>query len=61
MDNGSDSCKAGFADDDVPCVVFPSVVGRPRQEGVMLGVNQKDAYVGDEAASKPRLLYMLPV
>ena len=31
VDNGSGMCKAGFAGDDAPRAVFPSIVGRPRQ------------------------------
>ena len=30
IDNGSDTCKAGFAGDDAPCAVFSSIVGRPK-------------------------------
>ena len=29
IDNGSGMCKAGFAGDDAPRAVFPSIVGRP--------------------------------
>ncbi len=29
VDNGSGMCKAGFAGDDAPRAVFPSIVGRP--------------------------------
>ena len=31
-DNGSGLCKAGFAGDDAPRAVFPSIVGRPRHQ-----------------------------
>ena len=37
VDNGSGMCKAGFAGDDAPRAVFPSIIGRPRQPGEGVG------------------------
>lgn len=52
IDCGSGFIKAGFAGESQPRVVFPSIVGRPKHQGVRVGMGQKDSYVGVEAQKK---------
>ena len=46
----SGSMYAGFSGIDAPRAVFPTIVGRPRRQGIY-GIN-KDAFVGEEVFSK---------
>ena len=57
IDNGSHSIKAGFAGYEVPCAVFPTMVGYPKQScNAIQGTNLKSLYIGDEAMEKRGVL-----
>ena len=40
--NGSGVCADGFAGDEAPRVELPTIVGRPKMPGMMVGMEQKD-------------------
>ncbi|SBT75332.1 actin-related protein, putative [Plasmodium ovale] len=56
IDNGSGYIKSGFAGDDVPILVFPSYVGRPKYKRVMAGAVEGDIFVGNKAEEYRGLL-----
>eukprot|EP01147_Barroeca_monosierra_P006045 gene6044-9144_t len=58
IDSGSGTTKVGFAGDEAPYAVFPTIVGRPRHKGMMAGNFMKGSYVGDEAESKQGVLFL---
>ncbi len=47
---------AGFAGESSPRMSMPAVVGRSRSMGPMIGMNQKQVYVGNEALAKQSTL-----
>jgi len=46
IDNGSGMCKAGMSGGDAPSTSFPSIVGRPKTQNMML-TSSKDYYIGE--------------
>ncbi|XP_039522114.1 uncharacterized protein LOC120475491 isoform X2 [Pimephales promelas] len=49
LDSGSGLIKAGFADQDLPTTVFPTVIGRPKYEEVLSGSVDRAVYIGHDA------------
>lgn len=59
-DNGTGFVKCGFAGQNFPSAIFPSVVGRPiiRAEEQVGDIAVKDLMVGDEASQLRSILQM---
>ncbi|GLD65998.1 uncharacterized protein AKAME5_001743000 [Lates japonicus] len=49
LDTGSGLMKAGFADQDRPNIVFPTIIGMPKYEEIMNGNLERETYIGHEA------------
>jgi actin-related protein len=58
IDNGSGYIKAGFSGEEGPRAVFPGIVGRPKNPGIMVGAEQKDYFVGQQAEEKRGILLL---
>ncbi|KAI6656004.1 actin [Oopsacas minuta] len=56
VDNGSDTCKAGFAGEYTPRAEFPSTIGRPRMRVLFVGMEQMSSFAGQEAINKRGIL-----
>ena len=48
--------KGGFSGDQVPKVIFPTLVGKPKLKTVMVGTGEKDFFVGEDAQQKRGVL-----
>jgi actin beta/gamma 1 len=56
IDNGSATCKSGFAGDEQPKRNDHTVVGRYRDYGIMIGLDKKETLYGEDAISKKSIL-----
>ena len=62
MDIGSGTLKAGLAGDDAPKCNTPMIVGKPKSPGIMVGMEQKEYYFGNECNDlRDRLKIFHPV
>ncbi len=56
FDNGSGLFKAGLSEDYTPSIIFPTIVGTPKNSNLIIGMDQKDFFVGHEATLKKNVL-----
>lgn len=49
IDPGSAHVKVGFVGEEGPRAIFPTVIGRPKVPGIMVGSGQRDYVVGTQA------------
>jgi actin beta/gamma 1 len=56
FDNGSGTSKVGFAGNDNPYAVFPSIITSPFRQVIVSNYGLKNSYVGDEAILKRGIL-----
>ncbi|KAM9704376.1 uncharacterized protein ACNS7B_002718 [Menidia menidia] len=49
LDTGSGLMKAGFADQEHPHVIFPTIIGMPKYEEVMNSSLERETYIGHDA------------
>ena len=56
IDIGTGHLKAGYCHEDAPKHNVPMVIGEPKSAGVLVGMDQKDHYIGAEALEKAQHL-----
>ena len=52
IDNGSGYMKAGFSGEEAPKIMFPTMVGKTKVEGIYVGDEKKESIIGSEAEKK---------
>ena len=56
IDIGTGTMKAGFCFDDAPKHLIPMVLGKAKNASVLVGMDQKDWFIGEEAIEKKAVL-----
>jgi actin-related protein len=56
LDNGTLTLKAGYAGENQPRFTIPMIVGTPKPGSLMVGIQNKEYFVGSEALAKHNLL-----
>ena len=56
IDIGTGTTKSGYAGEDLPKSLFPTILGKPKMPGIIVGGDTKEVYVGYEAIEKRSVL-----
>lgn len=56
IDNGTGLMKAGYSGEEAPKSIFPTICGRPKVPGILVGNEKRDIFVGQEAYEKRGIL-----
>ena len=56
IDIGTGALKAGFASEHAPKHNIPMVIGKEKYPGILVGMDQKDDYIGNDAIEKKKYL-----
>jgi actin len=58
IDNGTGLTKAGLSAEDAPRTQFPTIVGKPKLPSIMVGMEHRDSYIGDDAFERQNVLFL---
>ncbi|KAJ5078133.1 actin-7-related [Anaeramoeba ignava] len=56
IDNGSQTLKVGYAGDDAPYKILPTIIGKPKNKELIQMFGGKEYYIGDSAKAKSGIL-----
>lgn len=56
IDTGSYKTKIGYQDELYPSVIMPTIIGEPKSQDIIIGVDQKNYFIGNETLGKEELL-----
>ena len=56
IDNGSGVIKGGLSGDEAPRSIFPNLVGKPKNEAIVVGGDNRECYVGSPVNEKKGVL-----
>lgn len=56
IDNGTGIIKGGLSGDEAPRSIFPNLVGKPKNEAIVVGGDNRECYIGNSVNEKKGVL-----